>query len=143
MAAVGAALLPGTYAVDAAFAGDALYGASSASGSLTVVNSAGKVTGAATLSDGTPVSFSVRSDGTAASGTFAAGSFTAASVTALGIAGHVAWFAGIGTDGRTFVASVDDVAEPGTGADAVRIWIDGALQPGSGTIPDGNVQLHK
>ena len=140
---VGGALLPGTYAIGAAFAGDTLYGASSASGSLTVVNSAGKATGSGMLSDGTPVSFSVRGDGTAVNGTFAAGPFAAASVTALGISGHAAWFAGTGTDGRPFVASVDDAAEPGAGADAVRIWIDGALQPGSGTIATGNVQLHK
>jgi hypothetical protein len=140
---IGGALLPGTYTVDAAFRGDALYAASSASGSLKVVNSAGKATGAATLSNGVPVSFSVRGDGAAVTGTFAAGSFTAASVTALGISGHAAWFAGTGTDGRPFVASVDDAAEPGAGADAARIWIDGALQPGSGTIAAGNVQLHK
>jgi hypothetical protein len=140
---VGGALLPGTYAVDAAFAGDTLYGASSAPGSLQVVNSAGKATGSGTLSDGTPVSFSVRGDGAAVTGSFAAGAFTATSVTALGISGHAAWFAGTGTEGRPFVASVDDAAEPGAGADVVRFWIDGVLQPGSGTIAAGNVQLHK
>jgi hypothetical protein len=142
-AGVGGALLPGTYAVAAGFAGDTLYGPSAASGSLTVVNSAGKVTGSGMLSDGTPVSFSVRGEGGAVSGTFAAGSFTAASVAALGISGQAAWFAGTGTDGRPFVAAVDDVAEPGAGADTVRIWLGGALLPGSGTIPAGNVQLHK
>ena len=141
-APVGGALLPGSYLVDAQFAGDALYGRSSASGSLTVVNSAGKGTGDATLGDGTPVTFSVSGDGTAVRGTFRAGVFSASSVAALGIVGHAAWFAGTGTDGRAFVASVDDAGEPGMGVDSIRIWIGGALQPGSGTIAAGNVQLH-
>jgi hypothetical protein len=141
-AAIGGALLPGRYAVDAQFAGDKLYGPSSASGSLAVVNSAGKVTGDAALGDGTPLTFSVSGDGAAVRGAFSAGAFSASSVTALGIVGHVAWFAGTGTDGRAFVASVDDAGEPGVGVDAVRVWIDGALQPGSGTIAAGNVQLH-
>jgi PKD domain-containing protein len=142
-ASVGGTLLPGTYAVDARFAGDKLYSPSFASGNLSVVNSAGKVTGDATLGDGTPVSFAVSSDGAAIRGEFRAGTFSASSVTALGIAGQIAWLAGTGTDGRAFVASVDDAGEPGVGVDSIRIWIDGTLQSGSGTIASGNVQLHR
>jgi hypothetical protein len=142
-AAVGAALLPGTYDVRAAFAEDGLYLPSEASGSLTVTNSVGKANGDAVLSDGTVVSFSVADDGTTAKGTFAAGALTASKITALGISGRAAWFAGTAADGRAFVANVEDNGEPGRGADVLRLWIAGEAQPGSGVIAAGNLQLHK
>jgi hypothetical protein len=141
-ALVGSALMPGSYAVKASFSGDSLYTASSTGGRLTVVNSAGKVNGDVTLSDGTPVAFAVSGDGTTERGSFSAGSFVATSVAALGIAGDTAWFAGAAADGTPFVAKVTDAGEPGAGRDVVTLWIGGVLQPASGTIATGNVQLH-
>jgi hypothetical protein len=142
-AAVGAALLPGTYDVHARFAEDGLYLASEAAASLTVANSVGKASGDAVLSDGTAVSFGVSHDGTTAKGTFAAGTFTASKLTALGISGRAAWFAGAGADGRAFVAYVEDNGEPGRGVDVLRLWIAGEPQAGSGVIAAGNLQLHR
>jgi hypothetical protein len=67
-ATVGGALLRGSYALIARFAGDGLYLPVGTKGRLTVVNSAGKVTGEVTSADGTPISFAVASDGTAVHG---------------------------------------------------------------------------
>jgi Big-like domain-containing protein len=142
-AAVGAALMPGTYDVRAQFAEDGLYLASEAAGTLTVANSVGKMSGDAVLSDGTAVSFNVSHDGTTGKGTFAAGTLTAGKLTALGISGRAAWFAGTGADGRAFLAYAEDNGEPGRGVDVLRLWIAGEPQAGSGVIAAGNLQLHK
>src|SRR5919198_935239 len=142
-AAVGASLLPGTYAVEAKFGGDDLYLATNAGGSLTVTNSAGKVTGDVVLGDGTSVSFAVAGDGTAVRGSLTAGGFTASRLAALGISAHAAWFAGTGDDGRAFVAYVEDNGEPGRGVDVFRLWLAGEAHVGSGVIAAGNVQLHR
>jgi hypothetical protein len=142
-AGVGAALLPGTYDVHAAFAEDGLYLASEAAGSLTVTNSVGKVSGDAVLSDGTAVAFNVTHDGATARGTFAAGALTASKITALGISGRAAWLAGTVADGRAFLAYLEDNGEPGKGVDVLRLWVAGEPQPGSGVIAAGNLQLHK
>jgi hypothetical protein len=139
----GGALLPGSYALTARFPGDALYLAATAKGRLTVVNSAGKVTGDVTAANGMPISFSVAGDGTSVRGSLTAGAFQASAVTALGIADRTAWFAGTGTDGRPFVATVTDAAEPGAGVDTVRLWVGGKLQTASGVVATGNVQVHK
>jgi hypothetical protein len=89
------------------------------------------------------VSFNVSNDGARLRGTLTAGTFTANDVTAVGIAGSTAWIAGTGTDGRAFTAYLEDNAEPGAGADVFRLWVGGAQQPGSGTLAEGNVQVHK
>jgi hypothetical protein len=141
-ASAGGALLPGSYPLTVRFAGDGLYLAATAKGRLTVVNSAGKVTGDVTAASGTPISFGVAGDGTSVRGWLTAGAFTA-NVTALGIFGSTAWFAGTGTDARPFVASVTDVGEPGAGVDTVRLWVGGKLQAASGVVATGNVQIHK
>src|SRR5262249_40764599 len=107
-ASVGGALLPGSYALIARFAGDGLYLPASPKGRLTVVTSAGKVTGGVPWASGTTISFAVASDGTTVHGSLTAGAFSASDVTALGIAGDTAWFAGTGTDGRPFVAAATD-----------------------------------
>lgn len=52
------------------------------------------------------------------------------------------WFAGVLTDGRTFVAYVEDNGEPGR-TDVFRMWVNGALQNGDGKLTGGNVQIHK
>jgi hypothetical protein len=141
-APVGGALLPGSYALTARFAGDGLYLPATTKGRLTVVNSAGKVTGDVTAASGTPIAFSLAGDGTTVRGSLTAGSFTA-NVSALGISGNIAWFAGTGTDGRPFVATVTDAGEPGGGIDIVRLWVGGKLQAASGVVATGNVQIHK
>src|SRR4051794_14713742 len=134
--------MPGSYSLKANFSGDSLYTGSSTGARLTIVNSAGKVTGDVTLSDGTPVTFEVNGNGTNQRGSLTAGSFVATSVSALGIAGDTAWFADAAADGTPFVAKVSDAGEPGAGRDAVTLWIGGVLQPGSGLISAGNLQLH-
>ncbi|MFL5925458.1 MAG: tandem-95 repeat protein [Gaiellaceae bacterium] len=142
-ASVGGALLPGSYALTARFSGDALYLAAAAKGRLTVVNSAGRVTGDVAAANGTPISFAVAGDGTSVRGSLTAGAFVASAVTALGIVDRTAWFAGTGTDGSPFVATVTDAGEPGASVDTVRLWIGGKLQPASGVVSTGNVQIHK
>ena len=141
-APVAASLLPGTYAVEAIFGGDALYLPSSASGSLTVVNSVGKATGNVVLG-GQSVAFSVVADGATVKGSLTAGSFIASRISAFGVSGSAAWFAGTADDGRAFAAYVEDNREPGVGADVVRLWVAGDALAGSGVVTDGNVQLHK
>jgi hypothetical protein len=101
------------------------------------------VTGDVTAANGTPISFSVAGDGTSVRGSLTAGTFQASTVTALGIADRSAWFAGTGTDGRPFVATVTDAGEPGAGVDTVRLWVGGKLQTASGVVATGNVQIHK
>jgi hypothetical protein len=142
-APVGAALLPGTYPVEARFDGDDLYSGASAGGSLTVTNSVGRATGDVVLGDGTHVSFAVAGDGNAVKGSLTAGALTASRLTALGISGRAAWFAGTSDDGRPFVAYVEDNGEPGRGADVFRLWIAGEAHPGSGVVGGGNLQLHR
>jgi hypothetical protein len=51
------------------------------------------------------------------------------------------WFAGVGRDGRSFTAYVEDNGEPGT-ADVFKLWIDGVLQTGDGLLAGGNIQIH-
>ena len=139
----GGALLPGSYALTARFVGDALYLPATAKGRLTVVNSAGRVTGDVTAANGTPMSFSIFGDGASVRGSLRAGGFSSSAVTALGIADGTAWFAGTGTDARPFLATVTDAGEPGAGVDTVRLWVGGKLQASSGVVATGNVQVHK
>jgi len=52
------------------------------------------------------------------------------------------WFAGVLTDGRTFVAYVEDNGEPGKN-DVFKMWVEGVLLNGDGKLTGGNVQIHK
>jgi hypothetical protein len=67
-------------------------------------------------------------------------------LSALGVAANnrSGWFAGVGRDGRAFVAYVEDNGEPGRN-DVFKLWIAGALQtPGDGRLAaGGNIQIHK
>jgi len=56
--------------------------------------------------------------------------------------GRTAWFSGVGRDGRAFTAYVEDNGEPGRN-DVFRLWIDGVLQNGAGTMSGGNIQIHR
>jgi len=66
-------------------------------------------------------------------------------MTALGLSAdnRKGWFAGVGRDGRSFTAYVEDNGEPGT-ADVFKLWVDGVLQTGEGdgTISGGDIQIH-
>ena len=64
-------------------------------------------------------------------------------MTALGVSpdGTKAWFAGIGKNGETFIAYVEDNGEPGR-RDIFLLWISGILQNYDGTLTGGNVQIH-
>ncbi|MGI8782536.1 MAG: post-COAP-1 domain-containing protein [Acidobacteriota bacterium] len=53
-----------------------------------------------------------------------------------------AWFSGVGKDGRSFDAYVEDNGEPGK-SDVYMIAINGVLQIGSGPVSGGNIQIHK
>jgi hypothetical protein len=72
--------------------------------------------------------------------------FQSKSITAFGLQpdGHSAWFAGVGKDGRSFVAYVADFSpRPRKNADndQAKLWIDGVLQTGDGSLDSGNVKL--
>jgi PKD repeat protein len=142
-------LMPGTYAVAVAFAGDSHYLGSSATGTLTVGNSVGKVTGGS-MKFGAKGrgGFNVQSDGLTVKGELQyqdnSTNFHAPQLTALGIAPDrkSAWFAGVGRDGRSFVAYVEDNGEPGS-KDVFKLWINGVAYNGDGVISGGNIQIHK
>lgn len=136
-------LMPGTHTVTATFAGSDLYTGATATCGVILSNSAGKVTGGLDVGG-----FNVQSDGANLKGslTFETGAttFEVRTMKALGISTDrkSAWFAGVGTDGRTFVAYVEDNGEPPI-TDVFRLWIDGVLQAGAGTMTEGNIQIHK
>jgi hypothetical protein len=50
--------------------------------------------------------------------------------------GHTAWFAGVGLDGRTFLAYAED---RGANGDAFRLWIRGVEKTGDGRLASGQV----
>jgi hypothetical protein len=52
--------------------------------------------------------------------------------------GHRAWFAGLGADGRTFLAYAEDRGATG---DVFRLWIGGAEKTGDGRLAAGNVAV--
>jgi hypothetical protein len=131
------------------FAEDSLYLGSLAAWTLVVRNGPGKVTaGVVRPASGGRGGFNVQSTGGAVKGEFqyhgASGNFHAHELTSLGVAadGRSAWFAGVGRDGRSFVAYVEDNGEPGT-RDVFRLWIDDIPQVGDGSLAGGNVQIHR
>jgi hypothetical protein len=140
--------LAGTLALTVSFAEDADYLASSATATLRVVNSSGCVTaGMLRTADGGHGAFDVHSDGTHVWGDlqFQAGrsSFQAREITALGISSdrRKAWFAGVGTDGRPFLAYAEDNGETGR-HDVFKLKVGGVSWTGDGRLTDGNVQFH-
>jgi PKD repeat protein len=142
-------LMPGSYTVTVSFAGDSHYTAAQASCTLTVTNSDGKITGGAVrFANKARGGFNVQVDDEGVlkgelqfqNNTL---SFHAHTMTALGISADKksGWFAGIGKDGRTFRAYVEDNGEPGSN-DVLKLWIDGVLQTGTGQLSGGNIQIH-
>lgn len=130
------------------FAGDDRYLGSSTPAELTIASTQGKITGGGLRSLDHPGrgGFNVlgpeKGDLQWQNGSL---NFHAQTLTALGIAadGRSAWFAGLGRDGREFVAYVEDNGEPGR-TDVFKLWIAGTLQtPGDGRLSGGNIQIHR
>ncbi len=142
-------LMPGSYTVTVNFAGDSHYLASSTTGTLVVANNDCKITGGNTRSaNNGRGGFNVQPDGAGVKGElqFQNNSidFHAHTMTAVGCSPDKtkAWFAGVGTNGQTFVAYVEDNGEPGRN-DIFKIWINGVAQNGNGALTGGNIQIHK
>jgi hypothetical protein len=141
---------PGTYTVTARFAGDPAYGPSTAaSASLKVASSAGIVSGTSLVStaNGARSSFSVSSmDGVTIRGSFdytvGATTIRATSLAPLGIApdGKSAWFGGVATTGQQLRLYVEDRGA-GPATDLLKVWVNGVLQTGAGTLSAGNVSI--
>ena len=97
----------------------------------------GTVTGLLRPSSGGDAEFLVGSNGTTVAGALSYGfgseRFVATTVNALGIDGNRAWLAGVGRDGRTFVAYAEDNG-PGS-SDRFRLWIAGVER----TAADGRL----
>jgi PKD repeat protein len=143
-------LQPGSYPITVSSAEDSHYTAAEAQCTLTVTQtSRGHITGGGLrFSNQSRGGFNVRrEEGGSLQGELqfqnGSTSFHAHELTALGISAdsHKAWFAGVGRDGRSFTAYVEDNGEPGT-ADVFKLWIDGVLQTGDGTSEGGNLQIH-
>jgi PKD repeat protein len=143
------ALMPGSYLITVSFAEDSHYTAAEGSCTLTVTESHGQITGGGLRSSNdSRGGFNVRrEEGGSIQGElqFQSGStsFHAHELTAMGISAdrRQGWFAGVGRDGRSFTAYVEDNGEPGN-TDVFRLWIDGVLQTGDGTLNGGNIQIH-
>jgi hypothetical protein len=145
---VPAGLMPGMYLVDVTFAEDSHYLGSATQLTLTVGSTPGKVTaGTLRSEDNGRGGFNVQSDGTTVQGElqFQNDSMRihAHTLTALGISadGKSAWFAGVTTEGLSFVAYVEDNGEPGRN-DKFQLWVEGVSQNGDGSLRGGNVQIH-
>ncbi|MBM4405976.1 MAG: PKD domain-containing protein [Chloroflexi bacterium] len=144
-------LMPGTYTITVNFAGDSHYLPSSTTATLTVTNTVGCKVTAGTLrsANNGRGGFNVQADGpTAIKGELQfqndSLNFHAPTMTALGCSADrtKAWFAGVGRDGKNFVAYVEDNGEPGRD-DIFKIWVNGVPQNGNGALSGGNVQIHK
>ena len=89
-------------------------------------------------SSGGDAEFLVASNGATVTGAFSYGRsserFVATKVNALAIGGNKAWLAGVGRDGRTFLAYVEDNG-PGS-SDRFRLWIGGSER----TDPEGRLR---
>jgi len=144
-----ALVMPGAYQISMSFAEDSHYLASSAQASLTVANSAGKVTdGTLQTPNNGRGGFNIQSDGTTVKGELQfqnnTVNFHAQTMTALSVSPDkkCAWFAGVGKNGKSFVAYVEDNGEPGVN-DKFKLWISNVPQNGDGILTGDNIQIHK
>jgi hypothetical protein len=129
------------------FAGDARYLPSGTTAQLTITSTPGKITGGGLRAldhpgrGGFNVHHATKGELQWQNGTL---NFHAPTITAVGVApdGRTAWFAGVGRDGRAYVAYVEDNGEPGRD-DVFKLWVAGQLQtPGNGRLAGGNIQIH-
>lgn len=140
----------GTYPITVSFAGNADYGPAVAAATLVVSppgSDAGKVTGGGMrfANDGRG-GFNVKSNGEKVKGELQFKTketkFHAHTITFLEVANDCrsARFAGVGKDGRSFEAYVED---NGKGrVDVFRLTIDGSPANGDGTVLKGNIKIH-
>jgi hypothetical protein len=84
-------------------------------------------------------SFAIASDGTSFTGALAFDAYRA-TATALAVSGRTAWFAGVGTDGRPFLAYVEDNGANGRD-DVFKLWIGGIAQTTDGRLASGDVRV--
>ena len=140
-------LAPGSHTVTASFAGDAAASASQTTTTLTVTNSAhGSVTAIAlrlTSGGALELHAQVGTAGKLVGELIYHGAhrlYIATRITALGIGadGHSAWIAGKDAAGHTFLANAVDASRHG---DKVRLWLDGTLVDGDGSLRLGGARV--
>jgi hypothetical protein len=140
-------LAPGVHTVTVSFAGDAATSASQTKTTLTVTSSAhGSVTAIAlklTSGGALELHAQVGTAGKLVGELIYDGPhrlYIATTITALGIGadGHSAWIAGKDAAGHTFLANAVDAAGHG---DKVRLWLDGTLVDGDGSLRLGGVRV--
>lgn len=100
----------------------------------------GAVAGLLQTSNGTAATFLAASDGTKLEGALAFGSYRSTKAVALAVSGRKAWFAGFGTDGRPYLAYVEDNGANGQ-SDVFRLWIAGVEQTTDGRLSRGDVTV--
>ena len=136
-------LAPGAYQVTISFAADALYEASTATCSLTIHGSFGRVNGTALLGTDWSASFHASADADGAKGNlqFRRGDLRikAKTITAFGIVGDKATISGTTEDGRSFTLYVEDNGDGAT--DVFRLSIGGVPQTGTGALDRGNIRI--
>ena len=136
-------LAPGAYQVTISFAADALYEASTATCSLTIHGSFGRVNGTALLGTDWSASFHASADADGAKGNlqFRRGDLRikAKTITAFGIVGDKATISGTTDDGRAFSLYVEDNGDGAT--DVFRLSIGGVTQTGTGALDRGNIRI--
>jgi hypothetical protein len=140
-------LAPGSPTVTASFAGDAAASASHTTTTLTVTSSAhGSVTAVAlrlTSGGALELHAQVGTAGKLVGELIYDGPhrlYIATTITALGIGadGHSAWIAGKDAAGHAFLANAVDASGHG---DKVRLWLDGTLVDGDGSLRLGGVRV--
>ena len=82
----------------------------------------------------------VGSDGSKLAGALAFDAFRSTKATALAVSGRMAWYAGLGTDGRPFLVYVEDNGPLGRG-DVFKLWIGGVEQTSDGKLAKGDVAV--
>lgn len=139
-------LRTGTYPVTAATAADDRYGAATATGTLTVTNSVGRVTAIA-LDQGGIGGLLVSSDGRRISGVMGwlsrYGISGSCNFTGLGIGPNhkTAWISGRTWDGKDFVVYVEDNGGLFAGKDVFRLWVNGVERTTGSTRLLGDVTI--
>lgn len=125
---LGLPLDAGENSFDLSLVTDALYSAPVTTVTVRVVSSLGDVEGSARYDSSAHAAFTVHSDADRLTGQLQYRSadrirLHSEQITGFGIVSGAAWFSGVSTDGRRFLAR----AEP----DSFSLWINGELEPGA------------
>ena len=100
----------------------------------------GGIAAALVTSNGHATALAAASDGKKLAGTLAFDTFKSTKATALAVSGRKAWYAGLGTDGRPFLAYVEDNGTNGRN-DLFKLWINGVQQTTDGKLTKGDVAV--